>query len=140
MGSVSSIENVDCPNCGSQGAHSEFYYRSGEEYIFCPTCGYRYEVTMKRDAEGTVIIENGEPVWQEEENKEPYGCLTYGVKDSIGTALITLESKKHLDDILQQISKDTESEITTLHLSRVEGGEILEEDLLYHNFIKIAKK
>lgn len=40
MGSVS--EEVVCPNCKGQ-AEIEVYYRRGEHYLFCPTCGYHEE-------------------------------------------------------------------------------------------------
>lgn len=40
MGSVS--DEVVCPNCKRQ-AEIEVYYRRGEHYLFCPTCGYHEE-------------------------------------------------------------------------------------------------
>ena len=35
MGSV--IDFIECPNC-SQEAYSDFYYKSGEQYVSCSSC------------------------------------------------------------------------------------------------------
>lgn len=37
MGSV--VDWIECPDCGSE-AHDDFYYKTGEEFINCPSCGY----------------------------------------------------------------------------------------------------
>jgi ribosomal protein L37E len=37
MGSI--IDYIDCPKCGNE-SYNEFYYKSGEEFIFCNHCGY----------------------------------------------------------------------------------------------------
>jgi transcription elongation factor Elf1 len=36
MGSV--IDNIECPNCNHE-AFSDFYYKTGEQYINCNNCG-----------------------------------------------------------------------------------------------------
>ena len=43
MGSV--IDYIDCPNCGNE-AFSDFYYKTGEEYVNCNSCGYHYSATI----------------------------------------------------------------------------------------------
>lgn len=40
MGSV--LSEIECPQCGCEECSSDFYYKSGEEYIFCVRCGYSY--------------------------------------------------------------------------------------------------
>ena len=44
MGSV--LDYIECPNCG-QEAFSDFYYKTGEEYVNCGNCGYHYSATIK---------------------------------------------------------------------------------------------
>ena len=44
MGSV--IDYIECPNC-KQEAFSDFYYKTGEDYINCGSCGYHYAQTLK---------------------------------------------------------------------------------------------
>ena len=43
MGSV--IDYIECPNC-KQEAYSDFYYKTGEEYINCRSCGYHRSATI----------------------------------------------------------------------------------------------
>lgn len=47
MGSV--LNHIDCPKCGYEEAVSDFYYNTGEEYIFCSKCGYHlsHEIVRK---------------------------------------------------------------------------------------------
>ena len=47
MGSV--VEHVDCPECKCEEATNDYYYKSGEEYVNCPRCGYSYSQTRKRN-------------------------------------------------------------------------------------------
>ena len=61
MGSV--IDYIECPNCKHE-AYSDFYYKTGEEYVNCQNCGYHYSATFKCDDEGNYILEfeyNQEP-------------------------------------------------------------------------------
>jgi len=44
MGSV--IDYIECPNC-EQEAYSDFYYKTGEEYVNCMNCGYHHSATIK---------------------------------------------------------------------------------------------
>jgi len=43
MGSVT--DECNCPQCNYPHANRVFYYRAGEETIFCPFCGYTYKKT-----------------------------------------------------------------------------------------------
>ena len=43
MGSV--IDHIECPNC-KQEAYSDFYYKTGEEYVNCNNCGYHRSATI----------------------------------------------------------------------------------------------
>ena len=62
MGSVS--DYIECPKCGNQEAHSEFYYKTGEESIMCLDCGYnrRFFITNWDEKEDPAMIE-GQTEW-----------------------------------------------------------------------------
>ena len=45
MGSV--LDHIECPECKCEEATHDFYYKSGEEYVNCPRCGYHYSQTRK---------------------------------------------------------------------------------------------
>jgi hypothetical protein len=47
MGSV--LNHIDCPKCGYEEATSDYYYNSGEEYIFCSKCGYHLSHEIIRE-------------------------------------------------------------------------------------------
>lgn len=47
MGSV--LDLIECPECKCEEATHDFYYKSGEEYVNCPQCGYHYSQTRKAD-------------------------------------------------------------------------------------------
>ena len=68
MGSV--IDYIECPKCGGE-AYDEFYYKSGEEFIVCPDCGYnrRFFITNWEQKE-----ENGID-WIPEFKLEEYGGI-----------------------------------------------------------------
>lgn len=51
MGSV--MSNCTCEDCGYEEATQDFYYRSGEVYVFCGRCGsgYTHDITNRDDYE-----------------------------------------------------------------------------------------
>lgn len=50
MGSV--IDYVECPQCKCT-AYSDFYYKTGQEYIYCFSCGYYYKLIALVDKKST---------------------------------------------------------------------------------------
>lgn len=53
MGSV--IDVTKCPRCGQETYQTDYYYRLGEEYCFCSSCGTRHNVHLRRDENRKVI-------------------------------------------------------------------------------------
>jgi len=47
MGSVQS--DVVCPKCNFEYAWSDYYYKSGEGYMFCNRCGFSHSAEIVRD-------------------------------------------------------------------------------------------
>jgi hypothetical protein len=62
MGSV--ISEVECPKCGYSDAYCEFYYKIGEEYIFCKECGYISTNGKADKAYGSYVIQQKKGVGQ----------------------------------------------------------------------------
>lgn len=50
MGSVQSTEM--CPRCNTESANEDYYYKTGEIYIFCHRCGYSFDLSLIRDDDG----------------------------------------------------------------------------------------
>ena len=58
MGSF--IEHIECPDCGSE-AYQEFWYKTGEESVFCMSCGYSRQfeiIESEEDSEETQGLPN----------------------------------------------------------------------------------
>ena len=86
MGSV--IDYIECPNCG-QEAYSDFYYKTGEEYVNCQECGYHYSATiLNRDKR--LYSELTDDDWEIKECKEPYGAYRIKHYDSVAYECGTL--------------------------------------------------
>jgi Zn ribbon nucleic-acid-binding protein len=132
MGSV--IDYIECPNCKEE-AFSDYYYKTGEEYINCSSCGYHYSYIIKRDDEGKMIkideskefaIDN--VVRQEKELKEPYGAYRIKHYDSVATQCGSLSNESEYNDLVKNI-KDNDSLIESASVSKLLNENIITETL-----------
>lgn len=132
MGSV--IDYIECPNCKHE-AFSDFYYKSGEEYINCNNCGYHYSQTYKRDNEGKFITKDGTDnykfdnlIMEVNELKNPFGSYRLKVYHSIATQCGVLETEDQYNEFKENIQEDVELEFCSV--SRFVDGEIKVELLI----------
>lgn len=100
MGSV--IDYIECPNC-SEEAFMELYYKTGEEFTFCPKCGYTKEISLKnRDK---ALDELTAEDWNVKENKNPVGVYNvkeYGRVSSVcGSFDNVLDMERMKNDVLE---------------------------------------
>jgi len=132
MGSV--IDYIECPNCKEE-AFSDYYYKTGEEYINCSSCGYHYSYIIKRDDEGKMIkideskdfaIDN--VVREEKELKEPYGAYRIKHYDSVATQCGSLSNESEYNDLVQNIT-DNDSLIESASVSKLINENIITETL-----------
>ncbi len=123
MGSV--IDYIDCPNC-EQEAFSDFYYKTGEQYVNCNNCGYHYSATIKnRDKKLTELIEDD---WEINELKNPFGSYKIKMYEGIGYTCGSLKNKKQLNELKKQCEQD--NTIEYLQVSRFVDGQIKVEMLV----------
>ena len=132
MGSV--IDYIECPNCKEE-AFSDYYYKTGEEYINCSSCGYHYSYIIKRDDEGKMIkideskdfaIDN--VVREEKELKKPYGAYRIKHYDSVATQCGSLSNESEYNDLVKNI-KDNDSLIESASVSKLINENIITETL-----------
>lgn len=132
MGSV--IDYIECPRCKEE-AFSDFYYKTGEEYINCNNCGYHYCYIIKRDDEGKMIkideskdftIDN--VVIEEKEIKEPYGAYRIEFNDGVGSCG-TLETDDDYQKFVSDIVSFTNQEhnIKEVVVNKLVGDKIHKE-------------
>ena len=123
MGSV--IDYIDCPNCGSE-AHSDYYYKSGEEYINCSHCGFYRYVELHPDVQDLSSIKDSD--WKITECTDPYGAYRIKYIGAVGTMCGTLETEAVYDEICERIMNDADVEFASV--SRLIDGSIVEEVLI----------
>ena len=102
MGSV--LDTIECPHC-ERDATSDFYYKTGEEYIFCGNCGYNYRAEYKRNEDGELVTKDGTDnhsfdnlILETKEIKNPYGAYTIKHYGSKAMQVGTLENEDQYYD------------------------------------------
>lgn len=122
MGSV--IESIQCPRCNEE-ACMDFYYKTGEEYIFCDNCGYSRSVEIiNREKRLDELKEEDIKV---EENKNPYGAFRLEVRHNIGMQLGTLNTEEDAKEFEKAVNNDPE--LRYAHISRFVNG-VIEKTIL----------
>ncbi len=132
MGSV--IDYIECPNC-KQEAFSDFYYKTGEEYINCNNCGYHYSQSYKRDNKGKFLTKDGTDnynfdnlIMEVSELKNPFGSYRLKVYHAIATQCGAFENEEQYNEFKESIQEDVELEFCSV--SRFVDGEIKVETLI----------
>lgn len=123
MGSI--IDYIECPNCSEEASH-DFYYKSGEEYVTCGSCGYFYSATIINREKR--LDELTDKDWKIVEIKKPYGSYRIKVHKDVGYTCGTLENKKQLEELKKQCKKD--KTIETVTVSRFVKGKIEVETII----------
>lgn len=123
MGSVS--DYIECPNCKSE-AFSDFYYKTGEEYLNCGNCGYHRSATIvNRDKKLSELTEDD---WKVEELKNPYGAYRLKAYKSIATQCGSLENEEQYNELKKTIEVDVDVEFCSV--SRLIDGKIITEVII----------
>ena len=123
MGSV--IDYIECPNCKTE-AMSDFYYKTGEEYINCSNCGYHRSATIiNRDKNLNELTDSD---WNIEELKNPFGAYRLKVYHSVSTQCGSLENEEQYNELKKNIEADVEIEYCSV--SRFIDNKIVEELLI----------
>jgi uncharacterized C2H2 Zn-finger protein len=138
MGSV--IDYIECPRCKEENCLDDFYYKTGEEYINCPDCGYHRVFHYKRDENGN-FLKKDEAKGYEFENliseevhiENPYGA--YRVESILGGATCgTLATdddyQKFVSEIVSLINQ--KHDIKEVVVSRL-VGEKIEKEIVFKN-------
>jgi len=122
MGSI--IDHIECPNCKAE-AHSDFYYKSGEEYINCNNCGYYYSYTIKnRDKAYSELTEED---WDLQECINPFGAYRLKYKESVSTQCGSLRNEAEWNELVKEVQADVEyPNVEMFILSQLIEGKIVE--------------
>ena len=126
MGSV--IDYIECPNCKTE-AHSDFYYKSGEEYINCNNCGYYYSATIKsRDKAYSELTDED---WNIQECISPFGAYRLKYKDEVGTTCGSLRNEAEWNELVKNVKEDDQySQVEYFQLSQFIEGQIVTQHIV----------
>lgn len=136
MGSV--IDYIDCPNC-KQEAFSDFYYKTGEEYVNCTNCGYHYSAKYRRDENRKFVTKDNTEDYSFDnlildivEISNPYGSFRIKNQGSVGEHCGSLKDKEEYDSFVSDILSLTSQENTmeSCVISRLVDGSIVKEVLV----------
>jgi Zn ribbon nucleic-acid-binding protein len=116
---ASVLDYIECPNC-EQEAFSDFYYKTGEEYVNCNNCGYHYSATIKDRTKS--LNELDEDDFEIVELKNPFGAYRIKFYNSPGYACGSLKSEEQLNELKLNCEEDDTIEYCTV--SRFVDGEI----------------
>ena len=122
MGSV--IDYIECPNC-KQEAYSDFYYKTGEEYVNCRSCGYHRSATIvNRDKKLSELTEED---WEITELKNPYGAFQYKMAGDIGTYHGSLATAEDADKFRVEMKLEYQDHVDFALISKLDDGKIITE-------------
>jgi Zn ribbon nucleic-acid-binding protein len=126
---ASVLDYIECPNCKHE-ASDDFYYKTGEEYVNCSSCGYHYSATIiNRDKKLSELTESD---WKIEEFKNPYGSYRISCYNSPGYTCGSLENEEQLNKLKQQLEESIHVgvEVEYFTISRFVDGEIKVETII----------
>lgn len=134
MGSV--VDYIDCPNCTKE-CFSDFYYKTGEQYIICDECGYYYSSKLKRNENGKFITKDGTEnfvfdnlILETREINNPYGVCFYSYYDGEGNSgSAFLENEDVWNQVLMMLVKDR-GKIKELRLKQYVDGIHIDKKIL----------
>jgi len=132
MGSV--IDYNDCPRCGEPNCVYEFYYKTGEEFIFCPDCGYEKIIQIiNRDLPLSELKDDDIKITE----LKSYCAYSLSLNNN---GLSGFGSLKTFDDYLNFVNeKLNDNNVKKLIFSRYNGYKIIKidfKDILRKNKIK----
>lgn len=96
MGSV--MSSLECPNCKEE-AMEDFYYKTGELFMFCSFCGFYHNTYIEK------YDENDEPVFKEDKCEKPY-CLIHIMSDKRISAFDSCKTEEAFEKLKKSYIKN----------------------------------
>jgi hypothetical protein len=107
-------------------ATSDYYYKTGEEYMNCGSCGYHFSATIINREKRLDLLDESD--WEIKELKKPYGAYRIKTHQSIATQCGSLSNKKEYNQLIKAIKDDVDVEFCSI--SRFIKGKIVTEIII----------
>ena len=129
---------IECPRCGSEECFEDYYYKTGEEYVSCPDCGYHRSFFIKRDEEGKMMKKDESKdfafdnvVTEETLLEEPFGAylIRYEGGSGSGGAIPTEEDYNVFVLDIVSTTNQPDHKMESVVISRFVDGEIKKETI-----------
>lgn len=120
---MSEITTTKCPICGNSEAYKEEWHDSGELYIFCEFCGYRYDCYYNED-EDELQIDEDLP-----------GCGLIHVNRTHINTQYPIYTQKGLNNhitIIHKETNDVDNDIKCAYTTMWDGNKIVKK-IIYEN-------
>lgn len=136
MGSI--MGYIECPRCGSEDCFEDYYYKTGEEYVSCPDCGYNRSFVIKRDNEGNMIKKDETKdftfdnlVTEETLLEEPFGAFLIRYDSGVGSGgtLSTEEDYNTFVSDIVSLTNQPDHKMESAVVRRFVDGEIKKETI-----------
>jgi uncharacterized Zn finger protein len=128
---ASVLDYIECPNC-KQEAMDDFYYKTGEEYINCNSCGYHRTATIKN--RNKKLSELTDSDWEVVELKNPYGSFRYKMAGDVVTCCGALATTEDADRFRTEMKLEYQDRVEFAQISRLVDDNILVEDVVIKTF------
>lgn len=137
MGSV--VNHIECPRCKGENCIDDFYYSSGEEYIWCPDCGYTHIMRYKKDDKGRYLKKDdtlqatfNNLIPEEILSETPFGV--YRIEGILGhSESATLETEEEYLAFKADAEKLNREEVRSITISRLVNDRIQKEIIFETN-------
>lgn len=129
---------IECPRCGSEECFEDYYYKTGEEYVNCPDCGYHRSFFIKRDDEGKMIkldeskeLSFDNVVTEETVLEEPFGAfrIMYDNSSGSGGVIPTEDDYNTFVSEIVSLTNQPDHKMESVVVSRFVDGEIKKETI-----------
>uniref|UniRef100_UPI003216596E hypothetical protein n=1 Tax=uncultured Draconibacterium sp. TaxID=1573823 RepID=UPI003216596E len=130
-------EDINCPICNSPDCFRDSKWRTGEEYISCSNCGYKYVFKWKRDENGDFVLKDKNKGISAEnliseitEVKNPYGSYEIHYYNTPAFRTGSIESFERYEAFKRYLAENREKdEIKKVIVHRFVDGKFISEKL-----------
>lgn len=122
------MEYIKCPRCKQRDCINDYYYKTGEEYTFCPDCGYTKSLT-RRKRNGEFVTDEQERFFFDSKQIMSFAAYCFQAKEAKAYATGSLSTKADYEKFKIELLNN-EEDLEYAYVSRFANGEIHREAVI----------